>query len=138
MTRIDFYLLSQPDQHHFACRVIEKAYLQKHQIYVSLPDTTTTEQFNDLLWTFGDISFIPHTILNKETTPDIPVILSHENPPAYYQDILINLTDELPTTYKQFKRVIEFIPTDEHKKALARQRYAEYREQGCELQMHKV
>jgi DNA polymerase-3 subunit chi len=140
MTRVDFYLLSDPAPQAyfvFACRLIEKAYQRGHRIYVFLANEANVNKLDDLLWTFGETSFVPHTKINASVI-STPILLSSDTAPADWQDILVNLSDTLPSFYQQFSRVIEIVSADETKKSLARRHYAIYREQGCALERHQI
>lgn len=128
--RIDFYLLENATKSSqntllFICRLIDKAYQKKHQVYVYLTDKNLCKQLNDLLWTFQDSSFIPHqeyaadSATSQCDTPNVPVLLSCLQPPGNYNDILVNLSDNIPIFYQKFARAIEIVPVDEEKKARA-------------------
>jgi DNA polymerase-3 subunit chi len=138
MTRVDFYLLTTNTSLPFACRLIDKAYQQSESAYVYTSSIQESQQLDELLWTFSDISFIPHSMITTENSSVIPFLIGNTTPPAICQNLLINLTNELPDFFKQFKRVIEIVPATEEKKSLARKRFAEYRQQNCELNTHQI
>ena len=52
-----------------ACRVAEKAYLAKQKVVVLLDDAEALRRFDELLWTFGDGSFVPHDAVSAPTPP---------------------------------------------------------------------
>lgn len=138
--KIDFYLLPQGNENYFLflCRLIEKAYLRKHQIYIHCANTHELQQLDGLLWTFHDTSFIPHQNSEQAISDDCPIILGTKIAPERHQDILINLQEGMPENLQQFQRVIEIVPNDETKKALARQRYAQYKDQGFMIETHQI
>lgn len=126
-TDIDFYLLpcnSIEECGTLICRLIEKAYHQKHQIYVYTASEEHTKKFDDLLWTFRDISFVPH--------PG-PVQISHTAPAQEYNDILINLTPDPINFYTNFKRILEIIPNNPELKTAGRKKYKYYQAEGCKI-----
>jgi DNA polymerase-3 subunit chi len=53
-------------------------------------------------------------------------------------DVLIILTDERPTFYARFKRVIEIVDGDDQSKLNAREHYRFYRDCGYPLQTHTI
>lgn len=126
-TDIDFYLLpynSIAECGTLICRLIEKAYHQKHQIYVYTASDKDTKKFDDLLWTFRDISFVPH--------PG-PVQISHIIPTQEYNDILINLTPGPLDFYANFNRILEIIPNNPELKTAGRKKYKYYQAEGCKI-----
>jgi DNA polymerase-3 subunit chi len=54
------------------------------------------------------------------------------------RDLLINLTDEIPSFAEGFPRVAELVTSDENCRQLSRKRYATYRDQGHELNTHNL
>jgi DNA polymerase IIIc chi subunit len=54
------------------------------------------------------------------------------------RDLLINLCDEIPACAAEFPRIAELVSSDDDSKQKSRQRFATYREQGHELDTHKV
>ncbi|CAM4452659.1 MAG: DNA polymerase III subunit chi [Legionellaceae bacterium] len=141
MPRIDFYLLKENTlgaRLHCACRIIDKAYQQNHKIYIQVNTLEIAQQLDDILWIFRDISFIPHQIYNENNPLNSPIQIGIIPPPENFSDILINLTEEIISQYKQFQRVIEIIPNQEELKHKARNHYRIYREAGCELKLHDL
>jgi len=134
--RTDFYLLTQSDENArllTTCRIIEKAYLKSHQIYIFCADQTQAEIIDKLLWTFRDTSFILHN------TADAPVLIGHStSPPPDFHDILINLSESAPDFFKSFQRIIEVIPENPESREKAREKYRFYREQQCDLHSHHL
>lgn len=140
-TRVDFYLLSdtQPDAlWRVACRLLEKAYLKGHRVFVACASKEDAEHLDELLWTFKDDSFIPHNLEGEGPEPPPPVHIGYQQEPARFNDILLNLTAEVPAFYSQFKRVIELVPAEEEQKVLSRLRYKTYKAKGCPIQTHHL
>ena len=54
------------------------------------------------------------------------------------RDLLINLSDDLPPSIDAFPRVAELVTSDDETRVRGRQRFTEYRNQGHELETHKV
>jgi len=107
-TRVDFYIIdanNDAGKLQFVCKLLEKAYKQKHRVFVHCADQTNTHQLDELLWTFHDISFIPHNIIGEGPEPAPPIQLGHGTIPSQHKDMLVNLTDKLLTQPIQFRRV---------------------------------
>lgn len=140
--RVDFYLLATSElkaQMHFACRLLEKAYLRNYRAYVICKSKENAAHLDQLLWTYKDTSFVPHSLQDEMTEFSVPIQIGClDNTPQQPYDILFNLTDKIPTYYQQFLRIIEIISSDEKMKHLSRLRYQQYRSSQCSLQVHSV
>lgn len=104
MLTIDFYHL-QPsaDRNLFLCRLIEKIFSRQHQLFVRCQNPAEAKVLDEQLWTFRDISFIPHGINDTHS----PIALGCGNIPAHHQDVLLNLADTIPEDYQRMKRILE-------------------------------
>lgn len=141
--RIDFYLLDQAEPQaklQFACRLLEKAYAQQRRVFVQCVNQAQAEALDELLWTFKEDSFIPHHLQGEgpEPPPPIQIGYSMATEPSGYSDILLNLSNEIPTFYLNFQRVIEIVLEEETSKEISRQHYRQYREEKCVPQIHPI
>lgn len=139
--RVDFYLLSdnQPNAHWLvACRLLEKAYLKGHRVFVYCDNQHDAELLDELLWTFKDDSFIPHNLEGEGPEPPPAIHIGYSKEPRGFNDILLNVSSQIPFFYSRFKRVIELVTNNDAKKEESRIRYKEYRSKGCELFTHSV
>ncbi|MBX3616031.1 MAG: DNA polymerase III subunit chi [Nitrosomonas sp.] len=135
MVQIFFYS-GAGDKLITACRLCAKAVQQQMKVLVYALDESLIKQFDELLWTFSSISFIPHCNLRDE--PDLvnmtPVVLSNRIPNDEKFDVLLNLDRQYPPTVVQFKRVIEIADNSPTDKSEARIRYRCYKDAGYEIQ----
>lgn len=141
MTQIDFYILgSGPDEANgFACRLAEKAFQSGHRIYLHTRSANDARQIDQQLWTFRAGSFVPHALLEGgDAAVGTPVIVGATRAPADQNDVLINLSDEIPPDYARFARVAEVVAGTEPSKDAARQRYRSYRDAGHSVQSHQI
>jgi DNA polymerase-3 subunit chi len=122
----------------FACRLIEKAYKQKHRIYVHAEDRAMAHQLDEMLWTYREDSFLPHNLHGEGPEPPPPIQIGFENAPEKHRDILINLNPQIPEFHPQFARVLELIVNDAAAQEMGRERYRFYRTQGFEINTHKL
>ncbi|KTD32819.1 DNA polymerase III subunit chi [Legionella nautarum] len=139
--RVDFYLLANNDEQAkclLACRLLEKAYLRGHRVFVYCNNQQEAETLDELLWTFKDNSFIPHNLQGEGPEPPPPIQIGYRDEPRGFNDILLNLATEIPGFYPRFRRVIEIVSNDEAAKELSRAHYREYRAKHCELQTHEI
>jgi DNA polymerase-3 subunit chi len=138
--RADFYLLTedQPDAHWLvACRLIEKAYLRKHRVFIFCENQKDAELLDELLWTFKSDSFIPHNLQEEGPEPPPPVQIGHSEPKGF-KDILINMSLSVPPFHTHFKRIIEIVPNQEEEKERRRNHYKHYRAQGYAMSAHTL
>ncbi|MBI2384151.1 MAG: DNA polymerase III subunit chi [Gammaproteobacteria bacterium] len=142
MTRVDFYV--QPEDSAdgplmTACRLCEKAVGSGKRVYVFMTDPALADDFDRLLWTFKQGSFIAHERLAGPPQPPLPaVLLGDAQPPAGYADVLINLAPEAPAFAGRFERVLEIVYGDAATRAKSRERFKHYRDAGFALETHKL
>ncbi|HYJ42140.1 MAG TPA: DNA polymerase III subunit chi, partial [Steroidobacteraceae bacterium] len=111
--RIDFYVSEAAGADarlRLACRVAEKAYLAKQTVVVLIDDPEALRRFDEMLWTFGDGTFVPHDAVTAEGAQcEAPVALTTGPLPAGHADVLLNLGNTVPDRFEKFARVAEFL-----------------------------
>lgn len=142
MTRIDFYLLEQTDadRERFACRLIDKAFRNGHQVYVLDRDRESSLRLEELLWSFQAASFVPHALFEgaEGAAPQAPVLIGWGEPPTHCHDILLPLKDETPSFFARFDRVLEIVGASPEEKERSRERFRFYRDRGYPLEIHRL
>ncbi len=141
MPKIDFYILSEGNANSrllLACRLIEKAYKNRHRVYIHMQDESAAHQLDEMLWTYRDDSFLPHNLYGDGSEPAPPIQIGFSITPEKQRDILINLSNRAPAFYNHFNRVIELIPNDPDIQAQGRENYRFYRAQGYDITTHKL
>jgi DNA polymerase III subunit chi len=140
---VDFYLLNtlaQAAVYRFICRLVDKAYLLQKRIYIQVNSDEEGQCLDELLWTFRDISFIPHVYLGVNSTfdPMLSVNIATYKPSNLNADILLNLSHEVPIYFPEFSRIIEVVSEEKKNKNQSRQKYKFYKAQNCQLTMHNI
>jgi DNA polymerase-3 subunit chi len=138
--RVDFYVSAdagEPARLRLACRIAEKAYLARQKVVVLCDDAEVLRRFDELLWTFGDGSFVPHDIVTDAACA-APVALTTGPLPEGHTDVLLNLGNALPASFGNFARVAEFLDARPEVRAAGRDRFKAYRGQAIEPQTHNV
>lgn len=140
MSRVDFYVLSAdaPDARlRYACRLAERAVEQGCQVYIQTPDV---QRLDDMLWTFSDGSFLPHEVYRGEAAAHarVMVMVGSEDGPQSHRALLINLMDAMPSDVNAYDRIAEIVDVDPERKRAARERFKQYREQGCAMESHNL
>lgn len=142
MPNVDFYLLSAPskqDTYRFLCRLVEKAYQQHYHAYIHTSSLEEAQCLDNLLWTFRDISFIPHQVGETNSTLLSPsILIGTDKPKLHTLDILFNLTQDAPSFFSEFSRIIEVVSEEKNDKIQARKKYKVYKEQNCPLATHNI
>ncbi|NGP51923.1 DNA polymerase III subunit chi [Thioalkalivibrio sp. XN8] len=145
MTRVDFYVLDAPAvqaRELFACRLTEKAWRLQHRVYLHAASAEAARQVDQLLWTFRDGSFVPHSIDTEDLDPAVagrtPVRIGAGGEPRFEAELLINLGAEVPLFFSRFDRVAEIVAGTDEEKAAARERFRFYRDRGYALATHQI
>jgi len=140
MTQVDFYILEDTAaaaRPLLTCRLTEKAWKQGHRVYINAASTEQLGELDNLLWTFRAGSFIPHAVYTG-SDGEQPVALGHATEPGDYNDVLVNLSSEVPAWFSRFNRVAELVGNDEQQRVAARDRYRFYQDRGYRLNTHKL
>ena len=146
MTRIDFYVLPEADtdaRARFACRLAHKAWQQAHRVYLHTGDAAHAQAMDDLLWELPRGTFLPHDLWQPKAassapTARAPVLVGHGAEPADCDDVLINLTAEVPPFFERFQRVAEIVVQAPDVRTAGRARFKFYRERGYPLHHHDM
>jgi len=140
-TRVDFYILANDAPQgrlQFACRLTEKAYALDHRVYAHTTSPEEAATLDELLWTFRQGSFIPHSRLENDTESRAPVTIGMPERCLQEGDLLINLSAAAPDFATNFSRVAEIVAGNEKARQAGRDRYKQYRAMGLEPETHKI
>ena len=107
------------------------------KILVSSKNSMLIDDINKLLWTFEQLSFIPHST-GQNYDPMAPVLLietDYQNDSIIKKDynIFINLDDEPKTDYHDHEIVVELVSENEQQKKSARNKYLYYKNNKLNL-----
>ena len=141
MTRIDFYILapaSRGNRYQLACRLSEKAFRQRHRVYIHTASVQEAQHLDRLLWTFRDGSFVPHGRVGEVVDDHTPILIGCLSAPESEDDVLINLAPDVPSFFSRFDRVAELIDQDAAVRSSGRRRYSFYRDRGYPLFSHDL
>jgi len=139
--RIDFYVLPGQEPNGrllLACRLAEKAYGLGHRVYLHAAASEQARQLDDLLWTFRQGSFVPHTLCPPPEGDASPVSIGWDGTPAAVAEVLINLGDTVPAFFERYERVVELVDQQPPVLAKSRERFRFYRNRGYEPVSHRL
>lgn len=140
MKQVTFYLLNQTVQGDvsatdmLACSLAAQAWRAGKRVLITCETEQQALQIDELLWARDPEDFVPHNLSGEVTAYATPIEISWKGRRnAQRRDILISLQTQLPDFIESFTHIIDFVPADETEKALARERYKQYRQLGWQL-----
>ncbi len=145
MPRVDFYILSDPTAPvlRFACRLCETIWSKGHQLHVHTQSEAQADELDRLLWTFRNISFVPHQKLSAtmDALPPSTITLGWEDTDALvpaHNDVCLNLSLQIPEFITRFQRAAEIVSGDKPQRDAIRQHYRIYTQRGFESHETKI
>jgi DNA polymerase III subunit chi len=135
VTRVDFHT-NVGDALLYACRLARKAY-QAGQPLVVVGDPGRLRLFDERLWTFSPLDFLPHCMADSALAARTPIVLTPDLAHAPHHQILLNLAPAVPPQFARFERLLEIVGNDEDELAAGRERYRFYRDRGYPLNNYK-
>lgn len=135
MTRIDFHT-NVGDPLAYACRLARKAYASGRALVV-LAEPTRLAAFDEQLWTFSPLEFVPHCMAKSPLAQDTPVVLASDLDGVPHHQVLVNLGAPVPAQFARFERLIEIVGNEGDELAAGRERFRFYRDRGYAIETHK-
>ena len=132
-TKVEFHTQA-PDKLLYACRLLRKAAASGTRVQVPA-DEDTLRQFDQLLWTFSNIDFVPHCLQDApaQMLENSPILLTPQPQADATRAILLNLGSGVAEGFEQFDRIIEIVCEDGDDKLQARNRWKRYAGAGCDM-----
>ena len=140
MTEISFYVGQHQtlrDRLLLACRLVEKARQVDMHVHIHTDGFITSKKMDELLWTWNDTSFIPHTT-NITSPIQEPVTIADDFEPMENCDYLINLSNQRPNFFSRYKKMAEIIDQTETILTAGRERYSFYKHRGYNLKYYQL
>jgi DNA polymerase-3 subunit chi len=136
-TEVRFYTLQDAGgtaRMRQACVLTEQAWLAGERVLVWLAGADELARFDDLLWSFGERSFVPHEMLAADpAASEAPVQLHAGAMPDVAHaafGTLVTLREAPEPATLGFARVIEVVDAEPACRNAGRARFRWYREQG--------
>jgi DNA polymerase III subunit chi len=143
MTRIDFYIRKEntlADRQAFACRLVQKASVLGHKIYIHCASAEDAHAMDKLLWAFQDTSFIPHK-LSQTGGAECAIEIGYSNDNnacGAHHDLLINLGFDVPVFFTRFERLAEIVVQEPRVLEATRNNYRHYSHKNYPLHNHDM
>tara|TARA_A100001011_G_C14213957_1_gene801160 strand:+ start:925 stop:1269 length:345 start_codon:yes stop_codon:yes gene_type:complete len=104
-------------------------------------DKNKLNDFNELLYSFSSLDFLPHIEIGDQLEGKTPIILS-QNPwiPVLPRraKLLLNLDNKICQSFCSFDRVVELVGNMETEKLPAREKFVFYKNRGFEIHNHDI
>ena len=79
MNSINFYHLNKTNTYLALCKLVEKAFEQKHKVLIRTNSQEVTDEIDETLWSYYAVSFLPHSKLSDHIKDYSPIYISNEN-----------------------------------------------------------
>jgi DNA polymerase-3 subunit chi len=135
MTRIDFHS-NVGDSLLYACRLARKAY-QAGQPTIVLAEPARLRAFDEQLWSFAPLEFVPHCMADSALAAQTPIVLAANLDTVPHYQVLLNLGAEVPAQFARFERLLEVVGNAQDELVAGRERYRFYRDRGYALNNYK-
>ncbi|MFZ7233700.1 DNA polymerase III subunit chi [Avibacterium avium] len=117
-----------------ACDLAAQAWRLGKKVLISCESEEQAFRLDEALWAREPQEFVPHNLSGEITQYATPIEISWAGKRnAQRRELLINLQAQVPDFVASFTQVIDFVPSDEAQKAIARERYKQYRQLGWQL-----
>lgn len=134
MTEIVF-IHDAPDRLAAAHVWLRQAWQRRERVLVHVPAPDAAERLDRLLWTQPQLSFVPHCAIDHPLAAETPILFTRGLEQLPHEDCLLNLSNDLPTVFSRFSRLVEIVSRDDAVRLPARERYRFYRERGYPIQL---
>jgi len=133
MTEVKFFF-NVDHKLGYACKLAKKAFEGGRKLIVYTPDPGVADEFDRLLWTFSQLSFVPHVRAGHALTAETPIVIAADDSALPHHDALLNLGDEPPPFFTRFEQLREVVGLDEDDRLKARARHKFYQSRGFAIQ----
>ncbi len=117
--------------HHYA--------KQGAKVYIHCDNREAAETIAELFWQVPAEQFVAHNLVGEGPKHGTPIEIGFEGiRPSWNRQIAINLAQNQATFADRFAEVIDFVPSEEKAKQLARERYKIYRQAGYQIETIEI
>ncbi len=102
-----------------------------------LAEPARLRAFDEQLWTFSPLDFVPHCMADSALAAQTPIVLATSVESAPHYQVLLNLGTTVPEQFARFERLLEVVGNTPDELAAGRDRYRFYRDRGYELNNYK-
>ena len=132
MTEIKFFF-NVDNKMNFACKLAKKAFDGGRRLVVYAPTPALADEFDRALWTFSQLSFVPHVKAGHVLAAETPIIIAQDEGELPHHEALLNLGDEPPSFFSRFSALREVVRADDADRARGRERARFYKSRGFDV-----
>ena len=121
----------------YACRILKVAYGRGASVVVYHDDAHALQRFDDALWSFSPLDFVPHALASSAQAARSPIVLTSSDTALPHHAVLLNLSMQVAPMFSSFERLIEFVPSSGDALIKARERYKFYKDRGYPMKTHE-
>ncbi len=133
MTEVKFFF-NVDSRLRFACKLSKAAMDQGKKLIVYVPDEARASEFDRLLWSYSQLSFVPHVRADHALAKATPIVIANAGSELPHHDALLNLADEPPPYFTRFEFLREVVSSDDEDRAKGRERLKFYKSRGFTIQ----
>ncbi len=137
MTRITF-LHGAGDRIQSAAQWLRLAWDRREPVLVYVPDAEQSARLDRVLWTQPALSFVPHCRADAPQVEETPILLTDRLDNPAQEACLLNLSNDLPSTFSRFEQLVEIISSDDTDRLPARERFKFYRDRGYAIESRDI
>lgn len=108
------------------------------RVLVYAPSAEQSQQLSRLLWMQPATGFLPHCPDDDKLAAETPVVIASSMDHSPHDDVLVNLSDQIPPGFSRFQAMIEVVSTEEGVRLSGRDRFRFYRERGYPLEVRDI
>lgn len=139
MKQIDFHF-NVKNRTNYTARLIKKVHAMGLSVGVWSEDELMLKLAYNELWSFEDLTLIPHAWAQSEFAPETTIHFSKDLKALGKKDVLILLNETVPENWKEafeaFDRIVDIVSTNEEELIHSRNRYKAYRDAGVSLKAY--
>lgn len=137
MTEVKFFF-NVDNKLAFACRLAKRAHDEGRRLIVYAPQPSLANEFDRQLWSFSQLSFVPHVQAGHALAGETPIVIAQNDEALPHHEALLNLSDEPPPFFTRFEHLREIVSMDDEDRAKARERLKFYKSRGFDIQNHDM
>lgn len=132
MTEIKFFF-NVDNKLQFACKLAKRACDEGRKMIVYAPSPKLADEFDRLLWTFSQLSFVPHVKAGHAFAAETPIVIASDDTGLTHHQALLNIGDDPPPFFSRFDALREVVSSDGDDRASARERMKFYKSRGFDV-----
>ncbi len=133
----EFIALNSSDERlRLMCQWTARFYEAGKLVSIHVGDQQTAQRLDESMWTFSDMTFLPHAIAREASEPVLePILIYAGNEQVDPADVLFEGSDgEALPNFGDFQYIFDFAPVyDEELRTAGRQRYSTYQQAGYKM-----